>query len=129
MRHVWLLNLFNVAFLVVAVMFWWVALGAEPAAREQPNTAAQLVLAGSGLVALLGLGGALASRTTPVAPIYTMGGTHSGGAVLLVGTLLAVAGAVAGLASRWYLAGDLPVENLDAISTATAHTSHTSPER
>jgi putative copper resistance protein D len=123
MRHVWLLNLFNVAFLGVALLFWWVALGAEPAPRPQPGAAVQLILGGAGIVMLLGLGAALVSRTTPVAPIYTLGDTRSGGAVLLVGTLLAVAGAVAGLASRWYLAGDPPADNLDAVSTAAARTS------
>ena len=126
MRHVWLLNLFNVAFLAVAILFWWVGLGAEPAPRPQPSPAAQLILGGAGIVVLLGLGAALVSRTTSVAPIYTLGDTRSGGAVLLVGTLLAGAGAVAGLASRWYLGGDLSGENLEAVSTAAAPAS---PER
>jgi cytochrome c oxidase assembly factor CtaG len=126
MRQVWLLNLFNVAFLAVAILFWWVGLGADPAPRPQPTPAVQLILGGAGIVVLLGLGAALVSRTTPVAPIYTLGDTRAGGAVLLVGTLLAGAGAVAGLASRWYLAGDLSGENLEAVSTATAPAS---PER
>jgi cytochrome c oxidase assembly factor CtaG len=120
MRHVWLLNLFNVAFLAAAILFWWVGLGADPAPRPQPSPAVQLILGGAGILVLLGLGAALVSRATPVASIYTLGDTRSGGAVLLVGTLLAVAGAVVGLASRWYLAGDLSGENLEAVSTAAA---------
>ena len=128
MRHVWLLNVLNLAFLLVAILFWWVALGGEPAPRPQASTGVALSLVGGSLVVLLGLGIAMLTRTTTVAPIYTLRDTRSGGTVFVVCACLAVVICL-GAAWRWYQAGELPDEDLEPVaagvddSPASLHTS------
>jgi cytochrome c oxidase assembly factor CtaG len=127
MRHVWLLNLFNVAFLLVSVLFWWVALGAEPSPRPQTSTGVALSLVGGSLLVLLGLGIAMLTRTTTVAPIYTLQDTRSGGTVFVVCAGLALVVCM-GAAWRWYHAGELPDDDLEPVAAGdAAATLRTSP--
>jgi putative copper resistance protein D len=102
MRHVWLLNLTNLGFLAVALLFWWVTLGQEPTPRRRLSTRAVLSLVGAGAIVEVGLGIAIVTRTTPVASIYTLAGTHTGGAVLLVGMLFASVAAASRAVPEWY---------------------------
>jgi cytochrome c oxidase assembly factor CtaG len=83
MQHVWLLNLVNLGFLVVALLFWWVALGGEPAPRPWASAGAKRAHVGAGALVQIGLGAAILAPSTPVAPTYTRQGSHWGGAVLL----------------------------------------------
>jgi putative copper resistance protein D len=101
MRHVWLLNVCNVGFLLIAALFWWAGLGGEPARRPETASAVARLLSGAGLVVLLGLGGVLLTRSGTVAPIYTLRDTHAGGTVLLVGTVVALLVGLAAVATRW----------------------------
>jgi putative copper resistance protein D len=100
MRHVWFLNVVNLLFLVVALLFWWVALGVEPTPRRRANARGVLVLMGAGALVQLGLGIAIITKATPVAPIYTLASSHRGGAVLLAFLLLA--SVAAAFLPEWY---------------------------
>jgi putative copper resistance protein D len=106
MRHVWVLNLVNLGFLAVGVLFWWSVLGVEATARPR-HAGTELVMVGAGIVVQLGLGIALLTRTTPVAPIYTLADTHTGGAILLACTVLASVAAGGALLLEWYRGGDI----------------------
>ena len=101
MRHVWFLNLVNLGFLVVALLFWWVALGGEPVPRPWASAGAKLALVGAGALVQIGLGAAILAKSTPVAPIYTLPGSHQGGAILLGCLLLTSAAAGLRLFSEW----------------------------
>jgi cytochrome c oxidase assembly factor CtaG len=101
MRHVWFLNVVNLGFLVVALLFWWVVLGGEPAPRPSVSAGAKLALIGAGALVQAGLGMAILATSTPVAPIYTLPGSHQGGAILLVCLLLLSAAAALRLFPEW----------------------------
>ncbi len=81
MRHVWLLNLINLGFLLVALLFWWAILAtdAPPGVRVSPGQRLAFLAGAIVLESLLGI--ALFARTTPVAAIYTLTGTRQGGAI------------------------------------------------
>jgi putative copper resistance protein D len=100
MRHVWFLNVVNVGFLVVALLFWWVTLGVEPTPRYRTNPRSVLALVGAGVLVQIGLGIAIITKTTPVAPIYTLDSSRRGGAVLL--GFLVLASVVAAFLPEWY---------------------------
>jgi putative copper resistance protein D len=105
MRHVWLLDLVNLACLAVAVLFWRALLGADWVVAANSPAWRLLLLAGGALLASV-LGVLLLTRTTPVAPIYTLAGTHSGAAMLWGGVGLATIGAMFAVYAAWDGSGD-----------------------
>jgi putative copper resistance protein D len=111
MRHVWFLNVVNVGFLVVALLFWWVTLGVEPTPRHRANARGVLALVGAGALVQTGLGIAILEKATPVAPIYTLDSSHRGGALLLAGLLLA--SVAAAFLPEWYWGGAAHDEEIE----------------
>jgi putative copper resistance protein D len=103
MAHVWFLNVVNVGFLLVALLFWWVALGVEPAPRHRVNARGVLALVGAGALVQIGLGIAILKKATPVAPIYTLDSSRRGGALLLACLLLS--SVAAAFLPEWYWGG------------------------
>jgi cytochrome c oxidase assembly factor CtaG len=123
MRHVWLLNLVNLGFLAVALVFWWVALAGEPAARTDSTPRARLALLAAGAAGQLALGVAVLARSRPIAPIYTLAGTHTGGAIVLGVTLVAALAGGLGWVSWWYRGEELPEADVTAEPSATLQVS------
>jgi cytochrome c oxidase assembly factor CtaG len=108
MRRVWLLDVVNLAFLAVAVLYWSANLAASSQAQRLP-------LLGGGVVLMSVLGGLLLARTTPVAPIYTLAGTHSGAVILWAGVGLVTIGARWAVDTAWNHQDELdPEDELDA---------------
>ncbi len=116
MRHVWYLNLVNLGFLAVALLFWWVMLGGIPSPRPRMTTRSTLALVGAGAMVQVGLGIVIVTGGTPVAPIYTSAGSHTGGTILLACLLLSSVAAVLWLLSGWY-SGDPLDEEVDGSPT------------
>ncbi|HEY3810255.1 MAG TPA: cytochrome c oxidase assembly protein [Acidimicrobiales bacterium] len=109
MRRVWLLDVVNLAFLAVAVLFWSATLAAGSPGRRLPRLWGGAVLASA-------LGVLLLVRTTPVAPIYTLAGTHSGAALLWAGVGLATLGTRWAVYAAWTDYELDPEDELDPVA-------------
>ncbi len=120
MRHVWLLNLINLGFLMVGLLFWWAALGADAVPAVEVSAGHRLVLlAGAiGLESVLGI--ALLVRTKPVAAMYTLTGTRQGGAIWWVVAMLATFAALIAVFAEWNRGDELlgPADGPELASPA-----------
>src|ERR1039457_7255900 len=85
MDHMWLMDLINLAFLFASTLFWWPIVGLDPIPHWPMSHGAKManLLIGVPIESFLAL--ALLSTTRPAAPIYTLGSTHAGAAILWVG--------------------------------------------
>ncbi len=88
MDHMWLMDVINLVFLFASTLFWWPIVGLDPIPHWKMSHGGKLVnlLIGVPIESFLGL--ALLSATRPAASIYTVAGTHSGGAMLWIGAEL-----------------------------------------
>ena len=108
MRHVWVLNLINLGFLLAALVFWWAILATDVTPDVGISAGQRLAFLAGAVVLESFLGIALVARTTPVAAIYTLTGTRQGGAIWWAAAAAAtVAGGVA-VFSEWNRAGGSP---------------------
>jgi cytochrome c oxidase assembly factor CtaG len=101
MRHVWLLNLINLGFLVAGLLFWWAVLGADAVPAVALSAGRRLGLLAGAIVLESVLGIALLVRGKPVAAIYTLTGTRQGGAIWWVVALLATLAALIAVFTEW----------------------------
>jgi putative membrane protein len=85
MRHMWLMDVINLAFLFASTLFWWPIVGLDPIPHWQMSHGAKLanLLIGVPIESFLGL--ALLSTTRPAASVYTLASTHSGAGLLWIG--------------------------------------------
>ena len=94
MEHMWVMDLVNLAFLFASTLFWWPIVGLDPIPHWRMGHGVRLtsLLVGVPIESFLAL--ALLSTSRPAASMYTVGGTHSGAAILWIGaelfTLLAL---------------------------------------
>jgi putative copper resistance protein D len=88
MRHMWLMDLINLAFLFASTLFWWPIIGLDPIPHWAMSHGAKLtsLLIGIPIESFLAL--ALLSTSRPAASIYTLSSTHSGAGILWVGAEL-----------------------------------------
>jgi cytochrome c oxidase assembly factor CtaG len=85
MRHMWVMDLVNIAFLVASLHFWWPIVGVDAIPHWPMGHGMKMVmlLVGVPIESFLAL--ALLTSTRPVASMYTVGGTHAGAAILWIG--------------------------------------------
>jgi putative membrane protein len=85
MNHMWLMDLINLAFLFASTLFWWPIVGLDPIPHWQMGHGLRManLMIGIPIESFLGL--ALLSSTHAVASMYTVAGTHAGGAILWIG--------------------------------------------
>ncbi len=88
MNHMWVMDLVNLAFLGASTLFWWPIVGLDPIPHWQMGHGTRIVslLIGVPIESFLAL--ALLSSTRPAAPMYTVGSTHAGAAILWIGAEL-----------------------------------------
>jgi putative copper resistance protein D len=86
MNHMALMDLINVVFLFGATLYWWPMVGIDPIIHWKMNHGARMlnILIGSAIEAFLGI--AILAQSHPIASMYTLASTHSGGALLWVST-------------------------------------------
>ncbi len=108
MRHVWLLNLVNLGFLLVALLFWWAILAADATPDVGVSPGQRLAFLAGAVVFESLLGIALAARTTPVAAIYTLTGTREGAAIWWAVAVAVTVAAGLVVFSEWNRAGEWP---------------------
>lgn len=85
MDHMWLMDLINVAFLFASTLFWWPIVGLDPIPHWQMGYGLRMANLAIGVPIESFLGLALLSSTHAAASMYTLNGTHSGGAILWIG--------------------------------------------
>ena len=85
MRHMWLMDVVNIAFLIASMHFWWPIVGADHIPHWPMSHGMKMValLIGVPIESFLAL--ALLSTTRPVASMYSVPSTHAGAAILWVG--------------------------------------------
>ncbi len=104
MDHMFVMDVINVAFLGGATLFWWPMVGLDPIPRWQMGHGLRFLnlLIGIPFESFLGVALLLSSR--PVAPMYTLAGTHAGGGLLWAATEAATAVALVPMFSQWFTA-------------------------
>jgi putative membrane protein len=85
MRHMWAMDLINLAFLFASTLFWWPIIGLDPIPHWAMSHGAKLTSLLIGIPIESFLAVALLSTSRPAAPIYTLSSTHSGAGLLWIG--------------------------------------------
>lgn len=106
MTHMALMDLINVIFLLGGALYWWPMVGIDPIIHWKMGYGTRMlnILLGTGIEAFLGV--ALMNSAHPVASMYTLGGTKSGGALLWVSTEFVTLGAFVPIFFQWMRAED-----------------------
>ncbi|MHB8436983.1 MAG: cytochrome c oxidase assembly protein [Acidimicrobiales bacterium] len=101
MHHMALMDLLNVLFLFGGTLYWWPMVGVDPILHWKMTYGLRLLnlLLGSAVEAFLGVAILAASR--PEASMYTIGSTHSGGALLWISTELSTLGGFLPIYIQW----------------------------
>ena len=86
MNHMALMDAINVVFFLGGTLYWWPMIGIDPIVRWKMDYGARMlnILLGSAVEAFLGV--AILADAKPVASMYSLSSTHSGGALLWVST-------------------------------------------
>jgi len=101
MQHMALMDVMNVIFLLGAALYWWPMIGLDPIVHWKMTYGARMlnILLGSAVEAFLGV--AIIAASHPIASIYTVNDTHSGGALLWVSTEFITLGAFLPIYIQW----------------------------
>jgi putative membrane protein len=114
MTHMWLMDLINLGFLAGATLFWWPMVGIDPSPGAEMGHGMKIInlLIGIPIESFLGI--ALMTMTTPVAPMYSLASTHTGGAVLWAATDLASLIGIIPIYLGWVRADARAARRIDA---------------
>ena len=101
MHHMELMDLLNLGFLFGGTLYWWPMVGIDPIIHWKMTYGMRLLnlLLGSAVEAFLGV--AILAASHPEASMYTLGSTHSGGALLWVTTELSTLGGFLPIYLQW----------------------------
>ena len=118
MDHMWLMDAINLAFLAGATLFWWPMVGVDPipGGRMHPGFKLLNLLIGVPVESFLGL--AIMMQSTPLASMYTLGSTHTGGAVLWIATEVATVAALGPIYLEWSRSDARSARRIDAAIAA-----------
>lgn len=114
MGRPWLMDSVNLGFLGGATLFWWPMVGLDPIPRWSMSPGFKLLNLMIGIPVESFLGIALLSTVRPVAPMYTLTGSHTGGAVLWAASEIATIVALAPVFVQWTRADARAARRLDA---------------
>jgi putative membrane protein len=114
MEHMALMDAMNVLFLFGGTLFWWPMIGIDPIIHGRMSHGVRLanILVGSGMEVFLGL--ALVQAKTPVASMYTVSSTRSGGALLWGSTEFVALIALVPIFVQWMRSDEREARRLDA---------------
>jgi putative membrane protein len=88
MEHMALMDAINLAFLLSGCLYWWPIVGLDPIVHWRMGFGSRLAALSLGVPFEAFLGIAIMSLRTPIASMYSLNSTHSGGALLWVATEL-----------------------------------------
>jgi putative membrane protein len=101
MTHMPLMDLLNLVFLMGGCLYWWPLIGRDPMIRWKLGYGANMANMMLGGAAETFLGVAILMAHNPIASMYTLSSTHSGGALLWISTEVATVGGLAPLFIGW----------------------------
>ena len=119
MLHMWVMDSFNVAFLLGATLYWWPLVGLDPIVHWRMGYGARMVsilIAGPPEV-ILGL--AILSSSRPIASMYTLASTRAGGGLLWVATEASALIGFIPVFLQWARADERAAKRIDQQATAT----------
>jgi putative copper resistance protein D len=101
MLHMWLMDAINVGFLFGATLFWWPMVGIDPIIHWKMSYPARMlnILLGSGVEAFLGV--AILNSHKPLASMYTLASSKTGGGILWAATEVVTLGAFVPIFMQW----------------------------
>ena len=101
MLHMDLMDAINVLFLFGGTLYWWPMVGIDPILHWRMGFGAKMlnILLGTGIEAFLGV--AILAASKPIASMYSLPSTHSGGALLWVSTEFVTLGAFLPIFLQW----------------------------
>ena len=113
MLHMGLMDALNVLFLLGGTLFWWPMVGLDPIIHWKLSHPARMlnILLGSGIEAFLGV--AIIADAHPVASMYTLASTHTGGALLWTSTEAVTLGAFLPIFLQWTRSEDRVARRAD----------------
>ena len=89
MLHMALMDAINIAFLLAGCLYWWPIVGLDPIVHWRMGYGTRIAALALGVPFEAFLGVAIMSLRTPIASMYSLSSTHSGGALLWAATELA----------------------------------------
>ncbi len=101
MLHMWVMDFINVGFLFGATLFWWPMVGVDPIIHWRMSYPARMlnILLGSGVEAFLGV--AILNSHRPLASMYTLSSSKTGGGILWAATEVVTLGAFVPIFLQW----------------------------
>ncbi len=116
MHHMAVMDVANVAFLFGGTLYWWPMIGVDPIMHGRMGHGARLlnILLGSGVEAFVGV--AILSYGHPIASMYTVASTRSGGALLWASTELVTIGVFIPIFLQWARSEDRVAARADRVA-------------
>jgi len=114
MLHMDLMDVINLTFLFGGCLYWWPMIGVDPIVHWKMGYGARLgnVLLGAPVEAWLGI--AIMNKRTPIASMYTLASTHTGGALLWIATELSTLTGFLPIFVQWERSEQRKAARLDA---------------
>lgn len=120
MQHMAVMDVINLAFLFGGCCYWWPMVGLDPIAHWRMGYGARMANLAIGVPFEAFLGVAIMSDRSPIASMYTLGSTHSGGALLWASTELSTFAGLIPVFWQWQRADQRAGARADARAYASA---------
>lgn len=128
MLHMALMDLINVVFLLGGCLYWWPMIGIDPIVHWKMDYGARMVNAMIGAAPETFLGIAIMSDRSPIASMYTLASTHTGGGMLWASTEIATLGAFLPIFIQWMRSEERAGARADAAQDRAGQVVVRSPE-
>jgi putative membrane protein len=114
MEHMALMDTINLVFFFGGTLYWWPMIGVDPIIHWKMGYGARManVLLGAPVEVWLGI--AVMSDRRPIASMYTLAGTHAGGAMLWIATELGTLAGFLPIFMQWYRSDQREAARFDA---------------
>lgn len=119
MEHMALMDAINLVFLFGGCCYWWPMVGLDPIVHWRMGYGARLANLAIGIPFEAFLGVAIMSDKAPIASMYTLASTHSGGALLWAASELSTFAGLVPVFVQWQRADQRAGARADARSLAS----------